>query len=156
LERSKPAGFPAKTQLLHAPCNTTLLWLRRRLEVHRKGSVTPVQNGFHGQEKHASEGRARNPRLASSRPLPVSPGPPLDPAAAFTHRRRRISPRPPSDPVVASSTVDAAPRLASTHSLPVSEPRPPPSLAQIQPTPSPTGKYAYIHITKAICLCASK
>jgi hypothetical protein len=40
LGRSKPAGFPAKNQLLHAPCNTTLLWLHRRLEVHPKGSVT--------------------------------------------------------------------------------------------------------------------
>jgi hypothetical protein len=67
VSQPKPSfSMPRVTQ--HS-CGCVDVW---KLEVHWKGSVTPVRNGFHGQEKHASEGRARNHRLASSRPLSAS------------------------------------------------------------------------------------
>jgi hypothetical protein len=60
---SKSVGLPAKTQPPHTQCNIRLVLLFWHLEVHGKGSLTPVRGGFHREEKHTPDGRARKPRL---------------------------------------------------------------------------------------------
>jgi hypothetical protein len=59
---SKPVGLSAKTQLPHTRCKIRLVLLFWHLEVHRKGSLTLIRGGFHREEKHTPEGRARKPR----------------------------------------------------------------------------------------------